>query len=46
MPSGITFGSTAMTFTSGLRFRLIPVLVTPEHPLQVAVNALARQQSL
>ena len=30
-----------MTFTSGLLFRLIPVFVIPEHPLQLAVNALA-----
>ena len=37
----MTFGSTAIIFAFGFFFRLNPVLVTPEHPLQLAVKAVA-----
>src|SRR5699024_10059659 len=37
----ITSGSTAMTFLFGLAFRSTPVAVTPEHPSQSPVYAVA-----
>src|SRR5690606_20305627 len=41
LPSGITLGSTAITFAFLLALRLMPVLVIPEHLKQSAVYALA-----
>src|SRR5699024_10534703 len=40
-PSGITFGSTAITFALGFAFKSTPVAVTPEQPSQLAVYAVA-----
>src|SRR5690625_2811792 len=40
-PNGMTLGSTAITFASGLLFKSTPVDVTPEQPSQFAVYAVA-----
>src|SRR5690625_5844478 len=40
-PNGMTLGSTAITFASGLLFKSTPVDVIPEQPSQSAVYAVA-----